>query len=219
MMGDILIYPHRLFDLDVEEVRTIIGNTFEFTYDILETSLPELITEIKDKAAVTTISDTTINQAIEVVDNQIKLLNRWFDKRMAKDQWAYTKDRASKNYLKALNHKGALVFVYRNATEQGKGIVICIPLYHAIAEMSVAVFDYSLSKSEELKRKLQKSNDSDREKILNTIDKRALKYIFVNVLANYGSTKRQVIRNMSSVFGMNINKAIKSSNNQPKYFR
>ncbi len=218
-MSDVLFYEKHLFDLDVEEVRTIIGNTFEFVFDTLETNLPELLKEIKDRAGVTTILDTTVDQAVKEVENQIKLLNRWFDKRMIKDQWGYTKDRASKNYLKALNDKGALVFVYRNATEQGKGTVICLPLYHAITEMSVAIFDYSLSKSGELKRELQKSNDPDRKKILSTPDKRSLKYIFVNVLANYGSTKRQVIRNMSSVFGMNINKAIKSSNNQPKYFR
>ena len=219
MMGDLLIYPKRLFDLKVEEVRTIIGNTFEFTFDILKDNLPELIAEIKDKANVETISDTTIKQAVEEVEKQIKPMYRWFDNRMRDEKWKYTKDRASKNYFKVLNEPEALKFVYRNATEQGKGTVICMPLYHAIAEMSVAIFDYSLSKSDEMKRKLKKSDDRDRQKIQQIKSKLSLKYIFVNVLKEYGATERQIIRNMSSVFGTNANKAIASANKLPKLFR
>ncbi len=218
-MGEFMPYPHKLFDLKVEEVRTIVGNTFEFSYDILEDHIPELITEIKAKAGVDSISDTTINQAIEAVDNQIKTINKWFDHRMQADKWVYTKDRASKNYLKGLNEIGALVFVYRNATKQGKGTVISIPLYLALTEMAVAVFDYSLSKSGELKYKLKKSNDCDRKKILNIKSKASLKYYFVRVLKKSGISSRQIIRNMSTVFGTDVNKAIASSDKLPDLFR
>ncbi len=215
-MGDI-VYQHNLLDLEVKEVRKIIHNTFAFTTGFLEKHIPELIDEIQVKAGNVLILEETIEAAVEAVDDFIEELEDWFDSRIVDDdKWKRTRSKAKQYYLKVLNKKGALVFAHET---EGRTIVINKPLFHAIGETCIRIFDYSISKSDQMRDLLIVSDDHYREKMFRVKRSTSLKYYFIKVLREYGATDSQLIKNIDTVFGGNIKKAINATNNLPPLYR
>ncbi len=211
-MGDI-IYPHCLLDLEVEEVRDIIHNTFAFSAGFLERDIPVLLDEIQSKANGKTISDRTIKSAVEAANDFMGDLEDWFNEKLADDKWRYTRHRA-KTYLSALNETSSLVFAHET---EGRTIVISKPLFHAVAQTCEMIFDYSITKSEQMKHTLKKSDDYHRQKILSIKEKRSLRYYFIKVLEEYGANSKQLIKNLYFLKGSALSNAVNATNNLPSF--
>ncbi len=220
-MNDLLIYPYRLLDLEVKEIHKIIDNTFVFTLDIIEANLPELIEEIQVKAGGVIISDRTIKAAVEEVDEFTGALLQGFYDKIDDNKWKQGKYRAKKYYLNALNKPSSLVFtdMYDNDKRKGYSTVISLPLFEAIGETCIRIFDYNITKSDQMKYKLKKSDDYYRQKIFRIKRSTSLKYYFIKVLKKYGATDQQLIRNLDTVFGKNEAKAILATNKLPPLYR
>jgi len=212
-MGDLLIYPHRLFDLEVEEFRKIIHATFAFIAGFLERDIPVLLDEIQSKAEGKTISDRTIKAAVEAADDFMGDLEDWFNEKSADDKWQYTRHRA-KTYLSVLNETSTLVFAHE---AEGRTIVISKPLFHAVAVTCEMIFDYSITKSEQMKYTLKKSDNYHRQKILTIKEKRSLRYYFIKVLEGYGANPKQLIKNLYSLKGSALSNAVNATNNLPSF--
>ncbi len=237
-MGEILIYPKRLFDLEVTEIREIIANTCSFALDVLEANIRERINEIEAETGAKIISERTINEAVEAVDNFTETLEEWFDYKMVDhESWETIKNRMSNNYFKALNMKGTLIYAYRhtyktveryeyvdddhikNKIDLKAGYVISLPLFEAIGETCLRIFDYSILKSSQMKYYARKSKGIDTQRLLSIKNKQSVKYYFVRILRQYDPVSAQgVIRNMD-MFGGNEAKALLSMNKLPPTYR
>lgn len=209
------IYPHRLLDLEVKEIRKIVLDTVDFTMEILESDLPELVDEIQVKAGNTVIADSTIRNAVEEVEDFVESLVQSFNYIIDENRWQRSKHSAKKYYLKVLNQPSTLI----EYTNEGRPTVISLPLYDAIGHACVGIFDYSITKSSQMKYSLLKSDDPDRIKIMEIKDKRQLKYYFIKTLVRYGANSHQLIRNLDTAFGKNRTKAKASTDKLPKLFR
>ncbi len=222
-MGDLLIYPHRLFSLDRKQIGQILETTINFTMYYLENNMPELVAEI-ERLADKPIPQEVKLLAVRAVEDFTDDLHYWLITLLIAndDKWNYRKDRASRHYLKVLNIKYSLwivpPFEEGNANE-GKGAIISIPLFEALGEATTRIFDYTISKSAPMKYKLSKSNDYYRKKILKTFDKRSPKYYFIKVLQEYGATNMQLVKNMDGIFSIDHKSAIKTLNKLPPLYR
>lgn len=119
------IYPHRLLDLEVKEIRKIVLDTVDFTMEILESNLPELVDEIQVQAGDTLIADSTIRNAVEEVEDFVDSLVQSFNYIIDENRWQRSKHSAKRYYLKVLNQSSTLV----EYTKEGQPIIISLPLY------------------------------------------------------------------------------------------
>lgn len=217
----LIIYPHKLFDLDGVEVKSIIQNSINMAIDIVQRNIGQLIAEIEDRLDVE-VSRSAIGEAVAAADSFTEFVYEQMNYAMdinfkKKRRFPYMR----LNYLKAL-HNGALVFATPPETEPelmltgrvtgkgyparrkkdgsiiwvNRGMIISLPLLHAVSETMTVVFDISLSKSPELRYRTSKSDDRHR-RIINSIDKRRAKYLFIKILAQYApGTEKSMIRNV-----------------------
>ena len=222
-MSNYLIYPHRLFSLERKQIGGILETTINFTMHYLEQNIPELIREI-EVTANKKIAEELKLSAVKEVEDFVDDMHYWLVHMLIAndDKWGYRKDRASRHYLKVLNSNSSLwivPFFETEKEEKEKGAIISIPLFEALGEATTRIFDYTISKSPQMKYKISKSNDYYRKKILKTLDKRSSKYYFIKVLQEYGATDIQLVKNMDSIFSTDHKSALKTLNKLPPLYR
>lgn len=215
MNNSFLHYPHKILDLEPVEIGNIVINTLNFSLEILEQNLPELISEI-NQLSEREISTTTINNAQGEVEKFTDSLHNWFIHSFIVNdgKWNYRKDRASRHYLNILNSDSALVHVYESK-------VICLPLFEAFSETALRIFDYSISKSTQMKYTISKSNNFFRKRILSIKSKRSIKYYFIKTLHRYGASEKQLVENINiynSVYGNRYKDVKKTLENLPPLY-
>ncbi len=221
-MGDLLIYPHCLFSLDRKQIGQILETTINFTMNYLEHNMPELVTEIETLAGKPIPQEVKLS-AVKAVEDFADDLHYWLIDLLINDvKWNYRKDRASRHYLKVLNIESSLWIVppfEEEKDNEGKGAIISIPLFEALGETATRIFDYTISKSPQMKYKLSQSNDYHRQKMFKILDKRTPKYYFIKVLQKYGATDQQLIRSMDNIFSTNHKDALKTLSKLPPLYR
>lgn len=222
-MSKYLIYKHQLFSLERKQIGGIFETTINFTMNYLENNMPELVAEIEALAGKP-ISQEVKLSAVKTVEEFADDLHYWLiDMLIANDgKWNYRRDRASRYYLKVLNIKGSLWIVppfEEDQCNEDQGLIISMPLFEALGEAATRIFDYSISKSPQMKYKLSKSTDYHRQKMFKILDKRTPKYYFIKVLQKYDIINRQLVRNMDSIFSKNHKDALKTLNKLPPLYQ
>lgn len=208
------IYPHLLLDLDSEEIKNIIYNSFIFVAQRLEVDAMEHLREIESyskDASQTTIYDA-VNEAEDFMDDIMNTFEIKFDP----VNFEKRRHNMKKGYMAVFNQPELLIFV---RFKDGKDGVVSQPLIEALWETCSVIFDGSITKSPEMKYKISKSDNPDRKMIRSIDDKRRLRYHFVKVLKKYGANERQIIKNFDVAFGQNLKNATKSMAKLPKIFR
>lgn len=187
-----------LFSFEREQIGRILETTINFTTEYLENHLPKLIEEIESLAGKPIPIDA-IDNAIQEVDEFTDNLHYWIMNTLIPDdgKWNYRKDRASRYYLKVLDLKSSLII---SPFDKENDQIISLPFFIALGETATRIFDYSISKSPQMKYKLRKSDDYYRRKMFQILDKRTPKYYFIKVLEGLGANPKQLIRNMDNIF-------------------